>query len=866
MSHTYIKRGADKGSSQRRLPLLVEFFFGARFRLFLLSIGLSRLANENPQAMDSGIGDLRALLEEFDNNQFVSDPSTANSFKAKGPQPSQSASATIASIPNSVFELPNDTFLQTPSAPDVSATVMPSFSSLLNVEFCYDNLISQENAFSSLELGGQLQSSNQSMLFDLTSVQPSSLPSVSDPITHLVPPLASGAAVDSPDDSEFSDIVVRYMQMLMEGSNDDKFDTYSESPALLAVEKPFYDILDEKVSTSIHKPLVFSGHVSDGPDDYTNDHHSNSTGSGSTAKDDEHAESSQSQINPVVYSDCFQSTLFLENSFGDTVDGKAKSILAMFPSPDFLAESQSDSQFQKGFEEGQKFLPSNDKLVIDLEVDDFRLPQVPTKGKKVVEAKKEDKVDDNQVSSSRGKKNPHGQDVDLEAGRSNKQSAIFSDDSRRTDLLDEILLSEELCVNAAAKLKTKLQNEANKVSRSSNSKGSGSGKSRGRKQSKREVVDLSTLLIHCAQAVAADDPRNANEMLKQIRQHSSPEGDANERLAHYFANGLQARLAGTGSQIYHSLTSKRFSVTDVLKAYQLYTTACPFRKLSHFFSTQTILDVAEKATKLHIIDFGIYYGLQWPCFLQRLSYRGRPPKVRITGIDTPVAGFRPAELIDETGRRLADYARSFSIPFEYRSIASAKWETIRAEDLHLQSDEVLVVNCLYRFKSLMDETVVVDNPRDMVLNNIRRMNPDVFIHGIVNGTYSVPFFVTRFREALFHYSSVYDMIETNVVQKHESRQLIENVLFGREVLNIIACEGTERLERPETYKQWGVRNLRAGFMQLPVNRDIMKKAKDKVKACYNKDFVVDEDSKWMLQGWKGRIIYALSSWKPNNFH
>ncbi|XP_074574103.1 scarecrow-like protein 34 [Curcuma longa] len=831
------------------------------------------LANENPQAMDSGIGDLRALLEEFDNNQFFSDPSTANSFKVKGPQPSQPAAATIASAPNSVIDLPNVTFLQTPSAPGVSATAMPSFSSLLNGEFCYDHLFSQENAFSNVELGGQQQSSNQSMLFDLASVQPSSLPSVSNPVSHLAPPLVSGSTVDSPDDSEFSDIVVRYMQMLMEeGSNDDKFDTFSENPALLAVEKPFHDILDEKVPTSIHKPPLFPGHVSDSPDGYTSDHHSNSTGSGNTAKDnggscDEHAESSQSQINPVVFSDSLQSTFFLENSFGNTADGMEKSFLAMLSSHDFLAQNQSDSQFRKGFEEGQKFLPSKDKLVIDLGAEDFRLPQVPKKGKQVVEVKKEDKVDENQVYSSRGKKNPHGQDVDLEAGRSNKQSAIFSDDSRRTDMLDEILLSEELCVTAADKLKTKLQNEANKASRSSNSKGSSSsGKSRGRTQSKREVVDLRTLLIHCAQAVAAGDPRNANELLKQIRQHSSPEGDANERLAHYFANGLQARLAGTGSQIYHSLTSKRYSVTDILKAYQLYTTACPFRKLSHFFSTQTILDVAEKATKLHIIDFGIYYGLQWPCFLQRLSYRGRPPKVRITGIDTPVAGFRPAELIDETGRRLADYARSFNIPFEYRSIASAKWETIRAEDLHLQRDEVLVVNCFYRFKSLMDETVVVDNPRDMVLNNIRRMNPDVFIHGIVNGTYSAPFFVTRFREALFHYSSVFDMIETNVVQKHESRQLIESVLFGREALNIIACEGTERMERPETYKQWSVRNLRAGFMQLPLNRDIMKKAKDKVKACYNKDFVVDEDSKWMLQGWKGRIIYALSSWKPNIFH
>ncbi|KAK3006892.1 hypothetical protein RJ639_009581 [Escallonia herrerae] len=40
-------------------------------------------------------------------------------------------------------------------------------------------------------------------------------------------------------------------------------------------------------------------------------------------------------------------------------------------------------------------------------------------------------------------------------------------------------------------------------------------------------------------------------------------------------------------------------------------------------------------------------------------------------------------------------------------------------------------------------------------------------------------------------------------------------------MNVIACEGAERIERPETYKQWQVRNLRAGFRQLPLNDEIL---------------------------------------------
>ncbi|KAL9688015.1 hypothetical protein QQ045_032427 [Rhodiola kirilowii] len=99
--------------------------------------------------------------------------------------------------------------------------------------------------------------------------------------------------------------------------------------------------------------------------------------------------------------------------------------------------------------------------------------------------------------------------------------------------------------------------------------------------------------------------------------------------------------------------------------------------------------------RVHIIDFVIHYGFQWPTFLQRISSRpGGPPKVRITGIDFPQPGFRPAEGVEETGRRIAGYAERFGVPFEFNAI-SKKWETIKEEDLKIQEDELLVVNSQY---------------------------------------------------------------------------------------------------------------------------------------------------------------------------
>ncbi|TVU44367.1 hypothetical protein EJB05_03804, partial [Eragrostis curvula] len=456
----------------------------------------------------------------------------------------------------------------------------------------------------------------------------------------------------------------------------------------------------------------------------------------------------------------------------------------------------------------------------------------------------------------KGRKNPHDNDLESEERRS-KQTALCDEEIVR-EMFDRVLL----CTDENCELRSPVPADAQIGGGYVKGSGNRRGRRKGRSSAgaEEEAVDLTTLLIHCAQAAAIDDHRNAKELLKQMRKHSCALGDAGQRLAHCFADGLEARLAGTGSSIYRSLVAKRTPTDDIVKAFGLYVTACPFKKISHFFANMTILNASKGASKLHIIDYGIQYGFQWPVLIQQFSIRhGGPPNLRITGIDFPQPGFRPAERIEATGRRLHEYARMLKVPFEYRSIA-AKWDTIQVEDLRINSDELLVVNCLFRMRNTMDETVTDDSPRTRVLNTISKMNPHLFIHGVVNGTYNAPFFVTRFKEALFHFSSLFDMLEVNTSRTDELRLLIERDFFGREALNVIACEGTERIERPETYKQWQLRNLRAGFRQLPLDEDIMKRARYKVSKSYHRDFLVDEDNKWMLQGWKGRIIFALSAW------
>ncbi|XP_074295071.1 scarecrow-like protein 30 [Silene latifolia] len=465
------------------------------------------------------------------------------------------------------------------------------------------------------------------------------------------------------------------------------------------------------------------------------------------------------------------------------------------------------------------------------------------------------------VDLPRRKKDRQRDEVGYDDGRGNKVQASTNEDYVEMEEYDDVLLCREHNFDDST---PKSGLSCNEVSEKLSEKGD-KGRSTPGKKSNNLVkeVDLRGLLNQCAQAVSDFDLKRANERLKEIREHSSPCGDSNERAAHYFANALEARIAGTGSTVAANIVDARISSSDFLKAYRSYIKAIPYQRMAFFLANRTIMKFAKTAKKVHIIDFGILIGLQWPCLIQALSERpGGPPELRITGIEFPQHRFRPAERVEATGRRLTGYCERFNVPFKYQPIAQ-NWNTIKPEDLKTESDELVIVNCMCRSGTLHDETVEADSSKDAFLRLVKQLNPNLFIHEVVNGTFNAPFFVTRFKETLFHYSALFQVFEATMPLEEHARQLIESEIIGKELLNIVACEGVERVQRPESYKQWQVRSARAGLKQLPLDQELFKAARAIAKFNYLKDFVVDDEKNWMLQGWKGRIMCALSFWQPS---
>ncbi|KAF8019229.1 hypothetical protein BT93_G0036 [Corymbia citriodora subsp. variegata] len=692
-----------------------------------------------------------------------------------------------------------------------------------------------------------------------------------------------GDSLSSSGDSDSLDPVLKYItQMLMEENMEEQPLVFADQVALKNTERSLYDALGQQ-----HLEQSDQSPSQDDLSHYIESPTGNLSGSSSADRSLDATNvplcSSNSADPNILYTigehshavvrnpdQDFQSNVgsisqLLANTSSSITnydDGSDESFHGLLVKSIF-SDGESMTKFNKGLEEASKFLPNSKYLAINPE--DSKRSSETKKGTTRMRINE----DINMKSSSNGFKGlkNHERDEDaFEEGRANKQTALYPEESELSDLFDKVLLFRENGVDLCSGNESAETGLRNNIRPQRNKRRSNRGRGRGKKQGSKNTVDLGTLLVLCAQAISTSDFRTANELLKQVRENSSPFGDASQRLAHYFANGLEARLAGNNirTQVFYSaLVARTSSAADALKAYYLHISTCPFQPFSIFFANYMIFKYADKATILHIIDFGIAFGFQWPNLIQKLSSRPNGPcELRITGIELPQSGLRPAERIEETGRRLKKYCERFNVPFEFNFIASGNWELIKLADLKIQSNETVAVNCSDRFRNLPDETVEYNSPRDTVLKLIREVKPDIFVHAVRSGSYNVPFFLTRYREALFHFSAMYDLLYATIDRDNKERLLIEREFHGREIMNVIACEGSERIERPETYKQWQARHMRAGFKALPLDQEFMKLFRGKMKAWYHKDFELDEDGNWMLQGWRGRIVFGSSCWVP----
>ncbi|CAH8321618.1 unnamed protein product [Eruca vesicaria subsp. sativa] len=369
-------------------------------------------------------------------------------------------------------------------------------------------------------------------------------------------------------------------------------------------------------------------------------------------------------------------------------------------------------------------------------------------------------------------------------------------------------------------------------------------------------LELVNLLTGCLEAIRTRNIAAINHFIARTGDLASPRGTTPmTRLISYYTEALALRVSRMYPHIFH-ITPPRDFEDETGTALRFLNQATPIPKFIHYTANSMLLRAFEGKERVHIIDFDIKQGLQWPSFLQTLASRPNPPRhVRITGV-----GESKHEL-NETGDRLHGFADAMNLQFEFHPVVD-RLEDVRVWMLHVKEGEAVAVNCVSQMhKTLYDGTAV----RDFV-GLVRSTNPVAVVITEQEAEHNSVQLETRVFNSLKYYSAVFDVMHKHLGVDSLMRVKIEEVLFGREIRNIVACEGSHRQERHVGFGQWrrmlellGFRSLGVSEREVLQSKMLLRMYGDGDEEFFNVERS-DEDGGGVTLRWLDQPLYTVSAW------
>ncbi|XP_023005328.1 scarecrow-like protein 28 [Cucurbita maxima] len=376
-----------------------------------------------------------------------------------------------------------------------------------------------------------------------------------------------------------------------------------------------------------------------------------------------------------------------------------------------------------------------------------------------------------------------------------------------------------------------------------------------------EGFELISLLMACVEAIGSKNIGLINQLIDKLGSRASPKGSSPiSRLIAYYTEALAIRVCRVWPQVFHITPPREFEQTDdntTGTALRLLNDVSPIPKFIHFTANEMLLRAFEGKDMVHIIDFDIKQGLQWPSLFQSLASRANPPShVRITGI-----GESKQEL-NETGDRLAGFAEALRLPFEFHAVVD-RLEDVRLWMLHVKEQESVGVNCILQLhKTLYDGNWGA--LRDF-LGLIRSTNPTIVVMAEQEAEHNEPRLETRVAVTLKYYAAIFDSIDASLPPESTARLKIEE-MFGREIRNMIGCEGRERYERHVGFKKWKKLMEQQGGLQCVGIRDDDRELLQtqfllKMYSSAAQGFNVTKlEEEAVCLRWEEQPVYTVSGW------
>ncbi|XWS24846.1 hypothetical protein CRYUN_Cryun27aG0020000 [Craigia yunnanensis] len=384
-------------------------------------------------------------------------------------------------------------------------------------------------------------------------------------------------------------------------------------------------------------------------------------------------------------------------------------------------------------------------------------------------------------------------------------------------------------------------------------------------------LDLIHLLLITATSVDENNVNSALKNLTELYQSVSLMGDSVQRVVAYFADGLAARLLSRKSPFYDMIMKEPTTEEEFLAFTCLYRVS-PYYQFAHFTANQAIIEAFEKEEEinnraLHVIDFDVSYGFQWPSLIQSLSEKasgGNPISLRLTGYG------RSLEELQETETRLVSFAKGFcNLVFEFQGLLRGS----KLINLRKKKNETVAVNLVFHLNTLNNILKISDT-----LKSVHSLKPSIVILVEQEGSRSPRSFLSRFMESLHYFAAMFDSLDDCLPLESAERLSIEKNHLGEEIKSMINCdkdeENNKSCPRYEKMETWKSRMESHGFEGTKLSSKCLIQAKLllKIRTHYCplqcegeinggfRDFERDEGKAISLV-WQDRCLLTASAWQ-----